>query len=171
MEGFDNLRELNRLFLSKNDIKEIDGVNNLKKLEMLFLSNNGISKIENLNELKDLKELDLRNNDISKLSGLDSLNALKKLYLSGNKIVELPEINSTIENLEHLSLYNGKRDYPNDGGEFCPKSTIGNWELSVCNIKNKRIFGKREFKWEHVHNELIHEWMDEWNESVEAFND
>ena len=58
----------------------------IENLDKLFLSANQLKEISGLETLKNLETLDLMDNQIEKIKGLESLMNLKDLYLKGNQI-------------------------------------------------------------------------------------
>ncbi|MFX0075914.1 MAG: leucine-rich repeat domain-containing protein, partial [Candidatus Hermodarchaeota archaeon] len=65
---------------------EIVGLYSLTNLNKLFLSGNNISTIKGLETLQNLETLDLGNNNIRSIRGLESLMMLKDFWLPGNNI-------------------------------------------------------------------------------------
>ncbi|MHA1648481.1 MAG: leucine-rich repeat domain-containing protein [Promethearchaeota archaeon] len=65
LENFTNLREIESLYLSQNELKEIPPLPNLSKLKFLDLTGNPIKKLENLQYLESLISLKI---DDSRLS-------------------------------------------------------------------------------------------------------
>ena len=100
---FENLKELK---LSKNKIQDISALDGVKmdRIEKLLLDNNGISDIKSFEkmELENLTVLNLSKNNIIKITPLENvaLNNLKKLNLSNNNITDL----SSFEIIELNSL-------------------------------------------------------------------
>jgi|AntRauTorckE5430_2_1112549.scaffolds.fasta_scaffold06382_3 protein phosphatase 1 regulatory subunit 7 len=92
-EQFDNLINLEELWLGKNKIENIEGVSNLKKLRRLDVQSNRLTSVENLVGLEDtLEELYLAHNGIDdegamKASGLMlQFKELTTLDLSKNRL-------------------------------------------------------------------------------------
>ena len=135
MKGIENLKKLEILNLSNNEIEKVEnikGLNNLKSidklkgldfsynkiistegieelynLENLYLRNNHIEEIGNLKKLYNLKVLDLSHNKITSMNGIENLYKLKVLYLMNNKIYKLCNLNDLLQ-LEYLILDKNK---------------------------------------------------------------
>ena len=156
-EGLKNLcniefKQLNRLYLFKNNISDIQILEKAKfdKLEVLCLSNNNISDISVLNKVNffNLKELNLGNNNISDISVLEKVifNKLEKLLLDHNKITNIDILAQTdFENLKELNLNNNRISNINvlENVEF-PKLKKLNLEGNL--IENIDVLEKVNFK-------------------------
>ena len=100
------LTNCKKLSLSSNAIDKMVPLPNLRNLEILSLSRNQIKKISGLEEIgQTLRELWLSYNVIEKLEGLQPCQKLQVLYIGNNKIKnwdeidklkELPEIGSVV---------------------------------------------------------------------------
>ena len=81
------------LSLSSNAVDKMINLPNLRNLEILSLSRNNIKKISGLEEVgQTLRELWLSYNLIEKLDNLQSCQKLQTLYISNNKIKNWEEI-------------------------------------------------------------------------------
>jgi len=98
-DSIKNLKNLESLNLSGNQITEIKGLDRLKNLRELSFFGCKISEIKNLDQLTNLTSLDLGNNQIAEIKGLETLTKLKSLNLGDNQITE-------IKGLETLTLLN-----------------------------------------------------------------
>ena len=78
------------------DISKIESLETLENLERLYLSDNEIVNLKPLKTLVNLKRLYLSGNQIVNLKPLETLVNLKGLYLSGNQIVNLEELKTLI---------------------------------------------------------------------------
>ena len=100
-----DLKKLELLRLSHNDITDISPVKGLTNLKHLFLSHNRIEKIDAVKNLTNLESLDFARNKgeerISDISGLANLTKLKLLGLSDTNI---PDI-SILKNLVNLETF------------------------------------------------------------------
>jgi internalin A len=86
MAGLDSLKTL---YLGHNEISDMTPLDSLENLEVLSVAGNKITKIPILKNLKSLWDLGLEMNEITDLSGLsdnDSFPGLNRLGLSYNKI-------------------------------------------------------------------------------------
>lgn len=91
-------------------IQRITFILNLKELEYLNVSNNQIQNVPNLKPLKKLKVLHLNNNNITKVGQLDSLINLQELYLSNNQIKDISFL-KVLKNIRTIDLHaNNIRD-------------------------------------------------------------
>ncbi|MCG8332232.1 MAG: leucine-rich repeat domain-containing protein [Chitinophagales bacterium] len=77
---------LTTLYLSSNEISNVDFLKHLRGLQYLDLSYNKISDISSLKHLVYLQGLDLNSNEISNIRFLEYLTNLKNLDLSFNRI-------------------------------------------------------------------------------------
>jgi len=84
------LVNLERLYLSNNQISELRSLKDLVNLERLYLSNNQISELSDLKGLVNLTELWLSDNQIKELSPLKGLDKLQYLGRSSNPIESPP---------------------------------------------------------------------------------
>lgn len=125
------LKNLNELWLSKNQLKEIPTeITQLVNLQLLDLSNNAITTLpESLKMLKNLKKINLTNNpqidgnqifnllaQLPKLQSIEinfckietlptsitQMKQLKDLQMTGNQLKEIPTEIGALENLEFL---------------------------------------------------------------------
>jgi len=65
-------------------------ITELKQLKKLWLHSNNLKEIRHINQLPSLQELYLYDNQIEEIKGLENLPALTKIDLSDNQISELP---------------------------------------------------------------------------------
>ena len=100
-----DLKKLELLRLSHNDITDISPVKGLTNLKHLFLSHNRIEKIDAIKNLTNLESLDFARNKgkerISDISGLANLTKLKLLGLSDTNILDI----SILKNLVNLETF------------------------------------------------------------------
>lgn len=106
-----NAKSLKRIWLSQNDLEEIEDNSFLgaTALEILTLHNNKIAKISDkaFNGLFQLKSLELQENALTTLNGgvFKQLKKLKELNLSENQIVKIDEnVFSANDKLEFLNM-------------------------------------------------------------------
>ena len=110
----DNIKEihkminLEKIYLDKNNITDIETVREMTKLTYLNLGNNSITNdIEIFSSLINLQYLYLDNNKVvGNLSSLSSLHQLKRLYLYNTKVVGDIEALSEMNNIEYIHLFN-----------------------------------------------------------------
>ena len=107
IRNFDNNINLKELWLDNNQINKIEKLDNNINLNALYLTNNQISKIENLNNNINLQTLDLEDNQITKIENLNKCINLNTLYLSLNQITKIENLDNNI-NLQTLDLYNNQ---------------------------------------------------------------
>ena len=86
------------------DITRIRNLVTLKDLKKLNLSHNRIKDIKSIESLKNLEFLDLSFNQIDELRGLDGFTNLKELYLQGNRITEIKGLEN-LANLRKINLW------------------------------------------------------------------
>ena len=89
LQGIQYCRNLERLYLSENDIVNIEPLEELSKLEYLSLEKNEIEDVLPLAKLTKLKMLALAENNISDINALAELSDLKVLRLWGNHIEDI----------------------------------------------------------------------------------
>ena len=99
-----SLTQISTLFLSGNQLTEIQCLDNLKNLTILYLSNNQFTEIQGLDKLTNLKTLYLSNNQLTEIQGLDNLTNLTTLDLSSNHLTEIQESIFEFTNLKSLYL-------------------------------------------------------------------
>jgi len=106
------LKNLQKLWLYRNDISDITPLANLTKLTDLDLSDNQIENLTSLSGLKNLTSLDLSANQFSDISPLSGLTKLTDLELYNNTLSGLTPL-SNLTNLSTLDLeYNHISDSP-----------------------------------------------------------
>ena len=93
----------NKIYYSKGSFSDLTPLKNLKNLELLRLSHNNIEDISILKELSNLKHLYLSHNKIKDISPLKTLKNLESLDISKNN-VENPDIIKNFKNLRLLAL-------------------------------------------------------------------
>ncbi|MCL6613194.1 MAG: leucine-rich repeat domain-containing protein [Firmicutes bacterium] len=99
-----NLTCLKELYLSRNNIQQIEPLKYLTRLQKLDLSDNNIYNIDCLSNLKNLKELNLANNNVEEIEALKHLTKLQQLDLSYNKIDDINALKD-LKNLKELRLF------------------------------------------------------------------
>ena len=99
------LKKLELLRLSHNDITDISPVKGLTNLKHLFLSHNRIEKIDAIRNLTDLESLDFaRNKGEERISDISAIANLTKLKLLGLSDANIPDI-SILKNLVNLETF------------------------------------------------------------------
>lgn len=99
------LKQLEKLYLSCNQISDPRSLEQLKQLTELDLSNNKIFSSRRLGHLQQLVRLDLSGNKISGLGGLPDFPQLKSLNLSYNQLSKVEALGDFIQ-LESLNFSN-----------------------------------------------------------------
>ena len=120
------LREIKKINLSNQKLKDINFLSELPNIEFLDLSNNLISNIKPIKSLGKLKFLNLRNNYIEEINDLKSNKKLEKVLLEGNVIKGEEDYCPTDFELKKLN-------------DFCLKlSEISKLEISLSKVSNDR---------------------------------
>jgi internalin A len=112
-EDFSNLKRLNYLDLSYNEILELPSMSGLDSLKTLYLRHNEISDMTPLDSLENLEVLSLGGNKIIKIPILKNLKSLWDLGLAMNEITDLTGFgdNDSFPGLRRLDLnYNKIED-------------------------------------------------------------
>ncbi|MCJ8278858.1 MAG: leucine-rich repeat domain-containing protein, partial [Rivularia sp. ALOHA_DT_140] len=101
----EKLTNITKLYLSDNNISNLEPISDLTHLTELYLSKNNISNIVALSNLTNLTKLDLSENDITNqnLQPISDLTNLTELNLQQNQIYDIEPL-STLTNLVHLRL-------------------------------------------------------------------
>jgi Leucine-rich repeat (LRR) protein len=128
-----NLPNLETLILYDNEIRNFPKTQ-LHKLKTLFLSNNQIENIEEIKNLKNLKYLSLRHNNIKKIpKEIENLTNLLDLNLSQNQLEEIPKEIGNLYKLLDLNISENRLEkIPDEIGNL-PSLEFLN--LSYNNIK------------------------------------
>jgi small GTP-binding protein len=107
-ESLSIFRNIERLSLYGNKLKDVSGLSGLDSIKKLDLSDNKLSDLSSFTVLSGLTTLDLKNNRIRNVSGLCDLNGLTALYLSFNQINDISGLmrlkNLTILDLRHNNI-------------------------------------------------------------------
>lgn len=85
LTDFAQLKNLEELCISGNDIESIEPILSLKKLKMLDLTGNPINNINGISQLSSLETLNLSNTNVSDYDELLKSESLKTLYVSGEQ--------------------------------------------------------------------------------------
>jgi len=101
------LKNLNELHLSYNQIVDVSPLKELKNLSIIYLTDNLIIDISPLKELKNLTEFYLSDNQIVDISSLKGLKKISVLYLWNNQIVDISPLKE-LKNLKTLYLINNQ---------------------------------------------------------------
>ncbi|MEW5304785.1 MAG: hypothetical protein WDW36_007372 [Sanguina aurantia] len=104
LEGLEECLQLEKLWLSENQLAEIKGLTRLVNLRELYLHSNRIRRIQGLDTLSQLEVLWLTDNCIATLEGLSRLPALRELQLARNHLCSLGEALAANTRLEVLNL-------------------------------------------------------------------
>jgi Leucine-rich repeat (LRR) protein len=94
-----NLKNLEILNISNNEIMSIKGLSKLINLKFLHANNNNIKIIDNLGSFESLTELYLSNNQINKVDFFKDLVSVKALDLHANFIKDLAPITELIKKI------------------------------------------------------------------------
>lgn len=100
LKDIKNLTNLEYLYASQLDLKDISAIGGLTKLRVLYLQRNLITDISALKKLTKLEVLSLSGNQITSISTLASLKNLRKLHLRENKIKSI----SALKKLTKLEI-------------------------------------------------------------------
>ncbi len=103
---FPSMYYVKTLFVSGNQLANINGINQLKNAKTLNFSNNKISEIPiEINQLKSLQILDLSNNQLLALpKSIIGLSRLEELNLENNQLGSLPPYLYRLRKLKVLKL-------------------------------------------------------------------
>ncbi|KAI0126952.1 protein phosphatases PP1 regulatory subunit sds22 [Xylariales sp. AK1849] len=108
IEGLSSLGStLQELDLYDNVLAHIRGLEDLTKLRTLDLSFNKVKHIKHIDHLTELTDLFFVSNKISKIEGLETLVNLRQIELGSNRIREIKNLDS-LKNLEELWLAKNK---------------------------------------------------------------
>lgn len=145
VKGLFDLKDLNKLDLSNNLLKEIpESINRLRNLAFLSLRSNHLKKIpDSIGDLKNLKILDLSSNDIDQLPfSLGTISSLQILNLERNKLKTIPNSLMRLENLRELYLgSNNIISLPNHLFDYKKDDHIKGWINAVYHFEDQeRIF-------------------------------
>jgi len=99
------IKNVKYLFLSENDLENIDDLSHFDKLNVVDLCNNRLIKLPPMPDK--LIELSVRYNNLSDISTLENCYFLRRLDCSYNRIIEIPNTN-TLEILicDHNKIFN-----------------------------------------------------------------
>ncbi|NFB58150.1 DUF5050 domain-containing protein [Clostridium botulinum] len=125
LKGIEYLKNITKLDISDNNIKDISYLKELDSLELLNLYNNNIEDIFPINNMKKLKDINLSKNNVKDISYLKDLN-LHHLDLRDNKIENIGVLRNKIS-LQHLYLAN------NSIKDFSPISNLKNLQILYLN--------------------------------------
>lgn len=95
-----SLPNLERLYIGRNRLTNLNGIENLPKLKSLDFYGNKVENLQRIEHLKNLESLDMRYNAIQEITMLKSLDKLRKIYASGNKVSSI----DVLEDLEDLRV-------------------------------------------------------------------
>ncbi len=98
LDSLAQLKKLKYLYVSKNELANIEFVLKMDSLEYLDLSYNAIQSLKGINQLKQLKYLDLRNNNITEWDELYKLVNLKELKVTNISERELVLLEKALPN-------------------------------------------------------------------------
>ena len=142
-----NLKNLNQLILSSNNINNIEPLINIKldKLQILNLQNNNISDIKPLEKISfpKLITLNLMKNNISDISILEKMNLveLKELLLNNNRIEDIKVLEKAkIPKLEILDFK------LNQISDISILSKVNFEKLKELHLSNNKILDIKIFK-------------------------
>ncbi|GAW82566.1 hypothetical protein, conserved [Plasmodium gonderi] len=99
------MKNLQKIDLSENKLKDLSMVEMNLNLHQIILQNNLIDNINYLNNISNLTYLNLSNNKIKIMDGVCELINLKTLILAYNEIEKVPNL-AKLKNLETLILKN-----------------------------------------------------------------
>lgn len=130
LEVISKFNELQGLYISNNQIVNINFLEKLKNLRIINLSGNKIIDYTFLEKLEKLQTLNLSANRVENYTFLERLKKLQVIYLSSNQIKDISFLEK-LSNLQKLNLSNNQiEDY-----SFLEKLT----SLRTLNLSNNRI--------------------------------
>jgi Leucine-rich repeat (LRR) protein len=132
LTGLEYATNLERLYLSSNQISDISALSDLTSLTTLYLYSNQISDISSLSGLTNLTALYLYSNQISDISSLSGLTNLTALYLYSNQISDISSL-SSLTNLTYLDLHSNQI---NDISALSGLTNLTNLRLSSNQISD-----------------------------------
>lgn len=104
------LKNLQKVDLSNNTIRNVSALAEMQKLQSLNLSGNALISLKDLENLSTLRELDVSYNSLATTAPTATMVGLKKLDVSSNNLMKLEGIDS-LKDLEHFSAaYNNLID-------------------------------------------------------------
>ncbi|CAL6051667.1 leucine-rich_repeat domain-containing protein [Hexamita inflata] len=103
LDGIQNWKQLQELYLSGNRLENIDYFTGLTNLTQLFLKDNYITNIDSLAGMKNMIYLDLSKNKITNIDSLAGMTQLIDLRISENLISDIDALSGLI-NLTTLNL-------------------------------------------------------------------
>ncbi|CAL6092640.1 leucine-rich_repeat domain-containing protein [Hexamita inflata] len=103
IEYFTGLTNIMQLILKDNQITNIDSLSGMKNMKQLNLSNNKITNIDSLADMTKLIDLRISENHLSDISALTGLINLKILDLAKNQIIKIDSIKFLL-NISTLTL-------------------------------------------------------------------
>lgn len=109
LQDLKEMKNLETLDLSYNEIADIQPLAGLKKLKVLNLFSNKVASLDALRELEGLQDLNLGENSVSDTSPLKGLRGLKKLNLVCKNVTDIKALRYT-DQLTELMLGSNVRD-------------------------------------------------------------
>nr|MDO8084031.1 leucine-rich repeat domain-containing protein [Candidatus Sigynarchaeum springense] len=136
MVGIQNLIHLETLYLSHNDLTDLDkSIKSLYRLKKLYANDNSeLSEIPCwIDSLRELEEIVVSNSNIASLpDSFFSLVALKRLDISQNKLGVLPEEIGRLHSLEEVDVHENKL-------RVIPESIVSLTSLRVLDASHNQI--------------------------------
>lgn len=97
------LINLKILSIQSNRLSSIQGLEDLKSLEELYISHNALTEISGLDKSPKLRVLDISNNQVAHLSNLQHLENLEEVWASYNLISSFEEVEKELADKKALN--------------------------------------------------------------------
>jgi len=140
LKGIENLKELEELSLSYNELTTLSGIEGLTKLKELKVNDNQLISLKGIEGLTDLEILHAYSNKLVNLKGIEGLTKLKDLLVDSNKLVDITGI-EVLRNLEVLDL--GENQLTDVSGI---ENLTNLWYLGIGRNRLKRLPDLRKLK-------------------------
>jgi GTPase SAR1 family protein len=95
----ENLANIQRLYISETQVRDLSPLSNLKNINVLDISNTHVIELSPLSNLNKLIWLSLNNTKVSDLFALSSLNCLNEISINNTQIIDL----NPLKNLTSLN--------------------------------------------------------------------
>lgn len=101
-QNLDHLTNLRIISIQSNRLTRITGLSSLPNLEELYLSHNDVRDLCGLESNTALRVLDFSNNQVSHLDHLSTLKNLEELWASNNQLASFEEVERELRDKEQL---------------------------------------------------------------------
>lgn len=151
-QNLEYLENLEKLYISHENLWNLDFLEGMKNLRKLFIRKNSIKEIESIKYLEKLEVLNLSLNNVENISVLGNLKSLNSLSLNPSSIFEILKISSLkwvqkLPKLERLYLHNCTFKNPKYLGKIPQllSLTLSTWsESNIDNISFMRYLTNLE---------------------------